>query len=112
MKKLLVAAAALALTFGAVAEEQTGGEGMIGGVKTSTVAAGVVGVAVAAAIISNNRGSSIVDPGPGPTPTCNPGDSAPVNGICTGTTVTVTGTGTGTATTTAPVTFTYPAING
>ena len=37
-------------------------------------------------------------------------DGAPVNGICTGTTVTVTGTGT--ATSTMTVTFTYPAIVG
>lgn len=115
MKNLLVAAtAAMVLSAGVTAQEQTGGEGMIGGVKTTTVAAGVVGVAVAAAIISNNRGSSVsvidpIDP-VDPDPTCNPGDGAPVNGICTGTTVTVTVSGTGTAS--VPVTFTYPAING
>ncbi len=107
MKKLVIAAMALALSAGVNAQEKTGGEGTIGGVATTTVAAGVVGVAVAAAVISNNRGST-VNPGPGPEPveTCNAGDGAPVNGICTGTTV--TGTGTNTMT----VTFTYPAIVG
>ena len=105
MKKLLVAAAALAFAVNVNAEENAGGFGTIGGVSTTTVAAGVVGVAVAAAIISNNRGSSVevVEPPVEPDPTCNAGDGAPVNGICTG--VQVTGTGTMTSTTT----FTYQA---
>lgn len=106
MKKLIIAAAVMALSAGVNAQEKDGGNGTIGGVATSTIAAGVVGVAVAAAIISNNRGSSITTPPPPPEDTCNPGDGAPVNGICTGTTV--TGTGTSTMT----VTFTYPAISG
>lgn len=98
MKKLLVAAAALAFAVNVNAQESAGGYGTIGGVATTTVAAGVVGVAVAAAIISNNRGSS-VKVEPPVEPTCNAGDGAPVNGVCTG--VIVTGTGTMTSTTTA-----------
>ena len=109
MKTLLIAAAALTLALNVNAQENTGGEGTIGGVAVSTIAAGAVGVAVAAAIISNNRGTT-VNPGTGPVdPTCNAGDGAPVNGVCTGTTVTntITGTGTATGTTTATATFTY-----
>ncbi|MEH8021196.1 hypothetical protein [Rheinheimera metallidurans] len=107
MKKLLIAAAALAFAVNVSAQENTGGEGTIGGVAVSTIAAGAVGVAVAAAIISNNRGTT-VNPGTGPVdPTCNAGDGAPVNGVCTGTTVTNTITGTATGTTTATATFTY-----
>lgn len=102
MKKLLVAAAALAFAVNVNAQENDGGLGTIGGVATTTVAAGVVGVAVAAAIISNNRGSSVnVTPEPPKEATCNTGDGAPVNGVCTG--VQVTGTGTMTAT----ATYTY-----
>ena len=109
MKKLIIAAAVMALSAGVNAQEKAGGSGTIGGVATTTIAAGVVGVAVAAAVISNNRGST-VNPGPGPdVETCNAGDGAPVNGICTGTTVTVTGTGTNTSTTTVPVVTTYVA---
>jgi hypothetical protein len=112
MKKLIIAAAVMALSAGVTAQEVAGGadakEGTIGGVATTTIAAGVVGVAVAAAVISNNRGTS-VNPGPGPgDDTCNSGDGAPVNGVCTGNTV----TGTGTGTNTMAVTFTYPAISG
>lgn len=106
MKKLIIAAAVMALSIGVNAQEKEGGDGTIGGVDNTTIAAGVVGIAVAAAIISNNRGSSIVTPPPPPEDTCNPGDGAPVNGICTGTTVTGTGTNT------MVVTFTYPAIVG
>lgn len=109
MKKLIIAAAVMALSAGVNAQEKAGGAGTIGGVATTTIAAGVVGVAVAAAVVSNNRGST-VNPGPGPVETCNGTDGAPVNGICTGTTVTVTGTGT--ATSTMTVTFTYPANVG
>ncbi|QBL09776.1 hypothetical protein E0Z06_09735 [Rheinheimera sp. D18] len=105
MKTLLIAAAALTLALNVNAQENTGGEGTIGGVAVSTIAAGAVGVAVAAAIISNNRGTS-VNAGP-VDPTCNVGDAAPVNGVCTGTTVTGTGTNTGSVTATA--TFTYAA---
>ncbi|HBN90364.1 hypothetical protein [Rheinheimera aquimaris] len=107
MKKLIIAAAVMALSAGVNAQEAEGGAGTIGGVATTTIAAGVVGVAVAAAVISNNRSTSVT-PRPEPVETCNPGDAAPVNGVCTGTTVTVTGTGTNTSTTT--VAFTYPAI--
>lgn len=97
MKKLLVAAAALAFAVNVSAQENAGGAGTIGGVATTTVAAGVVGVAVAAAIISNNRGSSVSEEEQ--VPTCNATDGAPVNGVCTG--VVVTGTGSTTATVTA-----------
>lgn len=110
MRTLLIAAAALAFTVNVNAQEQTGGEGTIGGVAIETIAAGAVGVAVAAAIISNTRGTT-VNPGTGPVnptdPTCNAGDGAPVNGVCTGTTVTGTATGTATGTGTSTVTFTY-----
>ncbi|MBU1309314.1 MAG: hypothetical protein KKE30_07260 [Gammaproteobacteria bacterium] len=102
MKKLLVAAAALAFAVNVNAQESAGGYGTIGGVATTTVAAGVVGVAVAAAIISNNRGSSVKIEPP-KEQVCNAGDGAPVNGVCTG--VQVTGTGTMTAT----ATYTYAA---
>jgi hypothetical protein len=105
MKKLLVAAAALAFAVNVSAQENAGGAGTIGGVATTTIAAGVVGVAVAAAIISNNRGTS-VNPGTDPVDpveSCNAGDASPVNGVCTGTTVTGTGSVTATAT------YTYAA---
>ncbi|WP_215398010.1 hypothetical protein [Rheinheimera oceanensis] len=108
MKKLIIAAAVMALSAGVNAQDVAGGanakEGTIGGVATTTIAAGVVGIAVAAAVISNNRGTSV---GPGPVgDTCNSGDGTPVNGVCTGTTITGTGTNT------MAVTFTYPAISG
>lgn len=75
MKKSIVALAVLfaASSTVAVAQDVAGGanakEGTIGGVATTTIAAGVVGVAVAAAVISNNRGTSIdpVDPVDPPT---------------------------------------------
>ncbi|MBV2127771.1 hypothetical protein [Arsukibacterium indicum] len=120
MKKLVVAAA-VALAFNAtavVAQDQAGGANAtgntIGGVAVETIAAGAVGVAVAAAIISNNSGTSLPiqpPPPPPPPPLSCEGDDPLVDGECIGTTttVTVTGTGTGTNTTTiaVPVTFTY-----
>ncbi|HEY0924891.1 hypothetical protein [Rheinheimera pacifica] len=99
MKKLIIAAAVMALSVGVNAQEQEGGAGTIGGVATTTIAAGVVGVAVAAAVISNNRGTSVTE-------LCDDG-TAPVNGICNGgTTITSTVTGTGTGTVTMTVTST------
>ena len=70
-----------------------------------------ISAAVAAAIISNNRGSSFDVTKP-ISFRCNPEDGAPVNGVCTNnsSTVTVTGTGTNTSTTTVPVVTTYVAI--
>jgi hypothetical protein len=114
MKKILMAAtAALALAGNPViAQEVAGGQdssdSAFGNVSTGTIAAGVAGLAIAAAIVSNNRGSSSTDGGGDPDPTCN-GDDALVDGVCVGTTTTVTVTGTGsmTSTATVPVTFTY-----
>jgi len=115
MKKILIAAAvALCFAGNSFAQENTGGDtasnSASGDVDKSTVAAGVVGLAIAGAIIANNRGSAKKAPGPGPEPepTCN-GDDPLVDGVCVGTTstVTVTGTGTMTSTITVPVTFTY-----
>ncbi|MDO6560399.1 hypothetical protein Q4602_01045 [Paraglaciecola chathamensis] len=114
MKKILMAAtAALALAGNPViAQENAGGSeassATVGGVGVGTIAAGVVGLAIAGAVVSNNRGSSTVDDGGETDPSCN-GDDALVDGVCVGTTttVTVTGTGTMTSTTTVPVTFTY-----
>ncbi|MDX3773631.1 hypothetical protein QE250_05830 [Chromatiaceae bacterium AAb-1] len=108
MKQLLgtvVLALSLSAT-GVIAQERAGGSdasgSTIGGIATSTIVAGAVGVAVAAAVISNNRSSS-VNPD-APVETCNEGDGSPVNGICTGTTLTLSGG------TLVPVTYTYPAI--
>lgn len=106
MKKLIIAAAVMALSAGVNAQDVAGGadakEGTIGGVATTTIAAGVVGIAVAAAVISNNRGSSVTQP-----PVLCDDGSTPVNGVCTGTTVTVTNPGNGgTITVTVPVTYT------
>ncbi|MDR6984059.1 hypothetical protein J2X32_002701 [Rheinheimera pacifica] len=104
MKKLVIAAMALALSAGVNAQdEQASGSsaGTIGGVATTTIAAGVVGIAVAAAVISNNRGTSVTQP----PELCDDG-TEPVNGVCTGNTITVTGTGTNTTTATATVTVT------
>ncbi|WP_240222202.1 hypothetical protein [Rheinheimera hassiensis] len=105
MKKLIIAAAVMALSAGVNAQDVAGGadskEGTIGGVATTTIAAGVVGIAVAAAVISNNRGTSVTQP-----PVLCDDGSTPVNGVCTGTTVTNTGTGTATSTTSVTVTST------
>lgn len=110
MKKVFVstAAAVLALTMGsAVAQDQAGGSssGAFGEVKATTIAAGVVGVAVAAAVISNSRGTTIdiIDP----PLECGPGEIE-VDGECVPDpgTGTVTVTATGTATSTVTVTST------
>lgn len=122
MKKLAVAALALAMTFGAQAQQ----EGAAGGSATATfgsitvaslTAIGVT-AAVAAAIVSNSQNNPVIPTDPtDPTDPefkliCNEGDGEPVAGVCTnnGVTVTVTGTGTATSTITVPVVTTYPAI--
>ena len=112
MKKLVIAAAVLALSAGVNADEKAGGQGVkvIGGLSIESLAAiGITG-AVAAAIITNARGSNI-DLGTVEELGCDDIDGAPVAGVCTNTTstVTVTGTGTNTSTTTVPVVTTYPA---
>lgn len=112
MKKLIIAAAVLALSAGVNAEEKAGGQGVkvFGGLTVETLAAAGITGAVALAIISNNRGSNI-DIDEEVILVCNEGDGNPVNGVCTNnsTTVTVTGTGTNTSTTTVPVVTTYVA---
>lgn len=101
MKKLIIAAAVMALSTGVNAQEKAGGSGTIGGVATTTIAAGVVGVAVAAAVISNNRGSTVT-PGTN-NPTCPSGYNL-TGDVCTATTVTASGTGTTTVVvTTTPI---------
>ena len=113
MKKLVIAAAVLALSTGVNAQQAEGSASGIGGLTTATLTAMGVSAAVAAAIISNNRGSNIeIDPEKPIVLVCNDGDGSPVAGVCTNTTstVTVTGTGTNTSTTTVPVVTTYPAI--
>ncbi|MDP4536919.1 hypothetical protein Q3O60_12020 [Alkalimonas collagenimarina] len=104
MKKVFIAmAATLAFTAGSVAaQDQAGGSaaGAFGDVKTEHVVAGVVGVAVAAAIISNSRSTSIDDGGGedcGPGEELVDGECQPIEPPVTGT---VTGTGTGTMTVT------------
>lgn len=126
MKKLTVAAFALAMTFGAHAQtaqtSQGGGSGAGGGaaaygsVSVAMVTALGVTLAVATAIVANSQDvvvPIITDPtNPGFDLICNEGDAEPVGGVCTnnGVTVTVTGTGTNTSTITVPVVTTYPAI--
>ncbi|MCH8539045.1 MAG: hypothetical protein LAT66_14890 [Alkalimonas sp.] len=108
MKKLLIAAAVSALVSGAaVANEQAGGSssGAFGEVNASTITAGAVGVAVAAAIVSNSRGTTLPDDPEPPILGCDGDDETNADGFCVGTTTVVTGTGTNTYTTTA--TFTY-----
>lgn len=122
MKKLAVAALALAMTFGAHAQQ----EGVAGGGATATfgsitveslTAIGVT-AAVAAAIVSNSQNNPVIPTDPtDPTDPefkliCNEGDGEPVAGVCTnnGVTVTVSGTGTNAQTITVPVVTTYPAI--
>lgn len=114
MKKLFVAAAALALTANvAFAQEQAGGNtagnNASGKVVAEQAAATAVAVLVAAAIVSNSSGASIdTDVPVQPVPTCNQGDQLSGN-VCitTSQTVTVTGSGTGTGTITVPVTSSY-----
>lgn len=109
MKKLFIVSALVAglcSTTAMAQQERAAGSGAsgaaIGGIATGTIVAGAVAAGVLAAVISNNRSSSSgIDE---EVATCNANDGAPVNGVCTGTTVTVSGT------TTVPVTFTYPAI--
>lgn len=129
MKKLTIAAFALAMTFGANAQTaQTsqggaaagGGAAAYGSVTVAMVTALGVSLAVATAIVANSQ--DVVVPLPPTDPTdpvdpgfdliCNEGDAEPVGGVCTnnGVTVTVTGTGTNTSTITVPVVTTYPAI--
>ena len=113
MKKLVIATAVLALSVGVNAQDADGSASGIGGLSTATLTAMGVSAAVAAAIISNNRGSSIkIDPEKPIVLVCNEGDGSPVNGVCTNTTstVVVSGTGTNTFTTSVPVVTTYPAI--
>lgn len=114
MKKLTIAALALALSAGVNANPvASDASGAFGAVNAAAIAAGVVGAAVVGGVVSNNRKKVLVPDEVKPTPNpCKPGDGLPdANGVCTGTTttVTVTGTGTGTATTTitVPVSYTY-----
>jgi hypothetical protein len=127
MKKLIIAAAVLALTTGVNAQQANtsgaaaGGTSVtgIGGLTVATLTAMGVSAAVAAAIISNSNGATL-PPEQEFVLVCKAGDGAPVAGICTNSstttatrTVTATGTVTGTVTNTitvVPVTTTYPAI--
>ncbi len=112
MKKILMAAtAALALAGNpVVAQENAGGSesssATVGGVGVGTIAAGAVGLAIAGAIVSNNRGNSnTVDGGD---PTCGEGETL-VDGECVpSTTTTVTSTVTSTVTTSVTGTVTTP----
>ena len=115
MKKILIAAAvALCFAGNSFAQENTGGDTAFnsasGDVEKSKVAAGVVGLAIAGAIIANNRGSAKKAPDEPPVEPpveCGPGEEL-VDGECvpisTTTTVTTTVTGTVTNTMTTPVT--------
>ncbi|MEN3158188.1 hypothetical protein ABC502_07380 [Alkalimonas sp. NCh-2] len=102
MKKVFVstAAAVLALTMGtAVAQDQAGGSssGAFGEISATTIAAGAVGVAVAAAVISNSRGTT-VNPEE-QVATCDDGNvPTRPDGFCLKEEVIVTGTGTNTFT--------------
>ncbi|MBU2979834.1 hypothetical protein [Alteromonas sp. C1M14] len=100
------------MAFGAVAQDVSGGEASgssaVGGLTAGAVATGVVGIGVLAAVVSNNRGSSVVDDSD--EASCD-GDDGLVDGVCVGTTTTVTDTvtvsGTNTITVTTPITVTY-----
>jgi hypothetical protein len=120
MKKLVIAAMALALSAGVNAQNNStaGGSGAtgFGGLTVASLTALGISAAVAAAIISNNQGVTLPDPITEDQLKCNDGDGAPVAGICTTTstgtttaTVSVSGTVTNTITV-VPVTVTYPAI--
>lgn len=113
MKKILMAAtAALALAGNPViAQEVAGGaessSATVGGVGVGTIAAGAVGLAIAGAVVSNNRGNSNTVDGGGD-PTCGEGETL-VDGECvpsTTSTVTSSVTSSVTATMTTPVTVT------
>lgn len=111
MKKLTIAALALALSAGVnanpVASDSAEGTGAV---NVAAVAAGVVGAAVVGGVISNNRKKTVVTEEVKPTPNpCGDDEGPDANGVCTNTTitVTVTGTGTATSTTTVPVVTTY-----
>ncbi len=123
MKKLVIAAMALALSAGVNAQtaptaQASSTVASIGGFTVTTLTVVGISAAVAAAILTNAQESGFVpDQGGGGTNpifglVCNPVDGQPVDGICTNnsTTVTVTGTGTSTSTITVPVVTTYPAI--
>jgi hypothetical protein len=121
MKKLVIAALAVALSAGVNAQDNSAVEGGtsgvagVGGVTVATLTAIGVSAAVAAAIISNNSGTTVL-PEQEFDLVCNAGDAAPVGGVCTNvstTTATATASATGTVTNTitvVPVTTTYPAI--
>jgi hypothetical protein len=116
MKKLVIAAMALTLSAGVNAQDSavaggTSGVAGVGGLTVATLTAISVSVAVAAAIVSNNSGTTLIK-GQVFDLVCDSGDGTPAAGVCTKTTSTVTTTGTGTATSTitVPVTSTYPAI--
>ncbi|MAD74870.1 MAG: hypothetical protein CML20_08800 [Rheinheimera sp.] len=123
MKKLIIAAMALALSSGVNAQQEAaaGGTGVagIGGLTIASLTALGVSAAVAAAIISNNSGVTLPDEQEFEL-VCNEGDGAPVAGVCTNSSTTtatatatasVSGTVTNTNTiTVVPVTVTYPAI--
>ncbi len=131
-KSLLAISAVLAMSTGAVAQENAGAneasDDAFGAAWTNSEKhlAGLATVAALGIIATNSTGSSVVvqppeppeppvePPVEPPTPECE-GDDPLVDGVCVGTTNTVTvsstATGTGTATNTftvtVPVTFTY-----
>lgn len=113
MKKVFIAmAATLAFTAGSVvAQEQAGGSSSnaFGEVNATTIAAGVVGVAVAAAIVSNARGTTIdiIEP-----PVECGDDEELVDGECQPIEPPVTGTVTATATATPITTITVTSTGG
>jgi hypothetical protein len=116
MKKIFFAAG-LALSCAAnisIAQENAGGSdasgSAFGAITNTTIVAGAVGIAIAAAVISNNRGTAAIPPGPGPGPGPDPepacsGEDPLVDGVCIGTSSTVIVSGT--TTVEVPVTFTY-----
>lgn len=114
MKKSIIALmAAASMSMSVNAQDVPGGDNAQGLGVAEYAAAWSVSLAVAAAIVSNNRKQGktddqiIVTP-----PSCN-GDDPLENGFCVGTTTTVTntvtvsGTQTITVPVTVPVTFTY-----
>lgn len=116
MKKLAIAALALALSAGVnanpVASDNTSATGATGAVNSFTLAAGAAAAAAAVVggVVSNNRKSVVVeDPIKPEEPVCDDGSKPDNGGVCTTTTVTVTvtGTGTNTSTTTITVPVTY-----
>lgn len=104
MRKVLLLSAAFLLSVSnlAMSQDNTGGEGSIGGITGGTIVGGTVAAGFVAAVISNTRGTDVIIPGPTECPDgeeLQNGQCVPVDSTTTVTgTTTVPGTSTGTVT--------------